>query len=154
MPRRKLSAADYAAYLLTRRLQSRHELEEKLARKKYESEDIQDVIKRFTELNLINDERFARSYVSDKVDFARRGRWRIALELKKKGIAKELIDMSINEIDPTDELEAARAVLTGRERLWANLEPQKKYQRSVGLLSRRGFSVKIIQTVLRTDSEE
>ncbi|HUD21187.1 MAG TPA: regulatory protein RecX [Candidatus Saccharimonadales bacterium] len=145
------SASDYAAYLLTRRLQSQRELEEKLARKKYDPEEIASVITRFKEVGLIDDQRFAKSYVADKLEFARRGRWRISLELRKKGISKELIDEFVGSIEPEEELRVARELLKGRQRAWANLDPQKRYVRAVGLLSRRGFSGNIIRQVLAKD---
>lgn len=147
MPR--AGALAYALWLLERRLRTEHELREKLLLHKYEQSEISEVIAKLKEKKLIDDEQYARHYVLDKSEFARRGRYRISLELKKKGISKEVIDKAVAEIDPDVELEAARSLLKGKERLWGEMDPQKKYQKAMGLLSRRGFSVGMIKEVTK-----
>ncbi len=145
---KRYSSLEYALFLIKNRAQTRKQIEEKLTRKKYEPDDIAKTILQLEKANLINDETFAQNYVRDKISIYRRGRWRIVQELRQKGVVKELIDKAIEDISEDDELEAARSLIKGRERQWADLEPQKKYLRSVGLLSRRGFSGKIIKQIL------
>lgn len=148
------SAYTYALYLLKNHSQTRFQLQEKLKRKQYSPEEIIETMKRLEELKLIDDKCYAENYIHDKVTFARRGRFRIAGELLQKGVDKTIIDKATQSITEEQELEAAKSLLSGRQRTWSNLDERKKYIRAVSLLQRHGFSGKIIKTVLNTPEDE
>lgn len=148
----KHSALNYGLYLLGRRGRSQFELKTKLLEKGYDAEEVTAVITRLVGMKLLDDQQFAASYARDKVSIYRRGRYRIGLELSRKGVKKEVIDDTLAQVEETDELAAAISLLKGRERAWQNLDERKRYQRSVQLLGRRGFSGKIIRQAM-TNSE-
>lgn len=147
---RQYNALEYSLYLLKNRAQTERQLREKLSRKKFELKDIDETIAKLKKANFIDDEKFAHNYAQDKVRIYRRGRYRIALELRQKGISKDLIKKSTDEINEDDELEAALALVRSKRRQWLELDDQRKYLRTVGLLSRRGFSGRIIKEVVAT----
>lgn len=145
---KRYSALEYALYLLKNRAQTEKQLKEKLVHKKFELIDIEETLSKLKKTSFINDEKFAHNYAQDKVRIYRRGRYRITLELMQKGISKDLIKKSTDEIDENDELEAAILLVKSKARQWSDLDDQKRYQRAFGLLSRRGFSGKIIKKIL------
>jgi len=149
MPRR--SAAQYALYLLGRRARTQRELRQKLTDKGYELDQVEKVLQNLQDINLINDEQFAHNYAQDKVRIYRRGRHRIGLELIHKGIDKELVKQATEKIKEEDELEAAKSLLKGKERNWANLTDRKRFERSISLLQRRGFSGSVIRQAISKD---
>ena len=67
-------------------------------------------------------------------------------ELEQKGVDAEIIDAVINTPEEDYDL-ALKLAKTRLERL-KNLPTQKQYQRTAGLLQRRGFSWDVINKVL------
>lgn len=151
---KRYNALEYALYLLQNRAQTEKQLRDKLARKKFEQTDIDQTILKLAKAGYVNDEQFAHNYAQDKVRLNRRGRFRIALELLQKGVSKELIKKSTDQINETDELEAARSLIAAKKRQWQHLDPQKVYLRTVSLLTRRGFSAKIVKELTKRQTEE
>lgn len=146
MPKRPSLA--YALYLLGRRGRTTRELRDKLAQKKYEPEEITETIRRLSEMGLLDDATFAENYARDKVAIYRRGRYRIGLDLLRKGVAKEDIDSALATIEDDDEMAAAHSLAVARLKNWDALEPLKRRARLLSLLQRRGFSAKVVRTVV------
>lgn len=138
----------YALYLLGRRGRTRFELQTKLTDKGYEAADVNTTLERLEKLGLINDEEFAQNYARDKVAIYRRGRYRIGMELLKKGVTKEKIAAALEGLQEEDEQAAAESLIQGRLRQWQKLDDRQRYVRAFSLLQRRGFSGKIVKAVL------
>lgn len=79
-----------ALNLLTRRDHSRLELKQKLLRKDYDPDDIDFILNRLTESDLLNDHRFAESYIRYRSSRGF-GPTRIRMELQTKGVAESII---------------------------------------------------------------
>lgn len=148
----KAGALAYALWLLERRLRTEAELRAKLVLRKYDPEEIAGVISKLKEKKLLDDAQYARHYVQDKAEYARRGRYRLKLELRKKGVDETLIAQALDDLPAEQELDSARQLLATRARSWQKLEPIKRYQRAVTLLMRRGFSSSIINQVVKRES--
>ncbi len=144
----------YALYLLGRRGRTKYELKSKLFEKGYEPETVEATMKRLEEMSLLDDKTYAELYARDKVGIYRRGRYRIGLELRRKGVDKELVDEAVGAIDEQDELAAAISLLKGRQRAWADLHDRKRFERSTHLLQRRGFSGKVIRQAINEFEQE
>ncbi len=71
-------------------------------------ESIERIIDRLIKENFINEARFCRSFVNDKLRFNKWGRIKIGYELRRKGIAQELVDEALNGIDENE----YRSILT------------------------------------------
>ena len=94
------------------------------------------VLARLEELELLDDERFARLYAEDKRERSGWGAERIEQALLDRGIEYGLAGAAASA--PSDE-EVERAVGILRERDF-ELEDPVDRQRALGLLARRGFS--------------
>lgn len=145
MPKRPSLA--YALYLLGRRGRTKRELQDKLTEKKYAADDIAATISRLIGMGLLDDATFAENYARDKVAIYRRGRYRIGLDLLRKGVAKDQIDAALATIEESDERAAALSLATSRLKNWQTLEPLKQRARLLSLLQRRGFSPKVVRSV-------
>ena len=62
------------------------------------------------------------------------------MELRRKGIEDEVAREALDEIDPDDEVEAARALVRAKLRSVRNLDRDKAVRRLVGMLARKGHS--------------
>lgn len=87
------------------RLRSTKEIKDYLTRKKIESEDIELVIDKLTKTNNLNDDYFSICFIKDKFRFTSWGQYRIKQELKKLGVADEIINKNINIISKEESLE-------------------------------------------------
>lgn len=151
--RRKLNPLEYAVYLIGRRGRTRAEIRWKLLEKKYPEDEINMTLARLDEINLLDDRKFAEAYTTDKVNIYRRGRFRIGLELLRKGVDKEIIDQSLSQVKEEDELKAATSLLEGRRRSWRDLHERKRFERAMALLQRRGFSPKVVRLAIQQFEE-
>lgn len=149
MSPRPLPPLQYALYLLRNRARSRRDMLVKLRDKGYDDEEIDITVKKLEKIGFLDDKKYAENYVHDKVTIYRRGRHRIALELAQKGIPKEIINEAISQIESEQELSAARSLLESKERQWRDLTERKRFEKSVHLLQRRGFSGAVIRELLR-----
>lgn len=78
--------------------------------------DAARIIDSLVDRRFIDDRRFCRAYVRDKVKFARWGRRKIALGLYENGIARDLRSEALADIDPHEYLDNLRHLLQLKRR--------------------------------------
>ena len=81
------------------KLRSEKELKEYLLKKEYEKKSIALVIDKLKNEGYINDELFAKAFISDKIRINNYGQNKIINELKKYEIDNDIIEKSIENID-------------------------------------------------------
>lgn len=91
-------AKDDAYNFLSYRERSRYEIETKLKNKGYQKNIIKKVTSDLKRLNYIDDYRFSKKWIKDRINLKPRGRHMLRLELKKKGIDNKIIDQVLNEL--------------------------------------------------------
>ena len=139
--RNRLEAAyGQALRLISYRPRSEREIRIRLARKG-QPEEVQDaVIKQLRSEGLTDDAAFARMWIENRMEFRPRGAWALRAELTGKGVAREQIDMALEDFD---EDEAARRAARQGARRYTHLSPDLFRRRLSAYLSRRGFSYQI-----------
>jgi regulatory protein len=130
---------------LSYRPRSEAEMRERLRQRGFEDNQIEIVINKLKEQNLLDDTAFARFWKDNRETFRPRSQRLTKLELRKKGVADEIIDEVVSQADDIDS--AYRAA----SRKAPNLAKQEYvvFRRRLGdYLKRRGFSYPVInQTV-------
>ncbi len=138
-------AKSAAFNLITYRPRSEREVAQKLRKKEFDDSTIERVIIRLRELDLLDDAAFARYWIDQRETFKPRSRMALRQELMQKGIAREIIDEYLDEVDETA---AALKAVRAKAMRWRAL-PDDEYRRKVmGFLQRRGFYYGVIQDVL------
>jgi regulatory protein len=141
-------AKDDAFNLLSYRERSQAELEERLVRKGYSVQIIAEVISTLKDLNYLDDRRFARKWIKDRIRNRPRGRYVLELELGKKGIDERIIKESLADLlSEEKELELALRVA----RKWIKIYPQKQDDNMIKLkkhLQNKGFSLDILNKAI------
>jgi regulatory protein len=129
------------------RPRSESELRKRLTQHGFQSDIIEDVIKRLKEQNLVDDVAFARFWMENRETFSPRSQWLTSLELRRKGVSDDTISMVVSDIDDDDS--AYQAALSRGRRL--PLSDYPAFRRRLGdFLKRRGFSYGVIaRTVQR-----
>lgn len=140
-------AREYALSLLDYRAKTRKELERKMLQKGYAEDVVATVLTRFEDIDLINDERFAADWVTSKLTYRPMGRTRLQWDLRRKGVAPEIVDEALEQVDEEKELEMALD-LAGRKLGGAMPKDPDVKRKLVGFLQRRGFRWDIISRVL------
>lgn len=92
------AAKDYAIKLLSYRERTCKEIKDRLVKKGFDNPTIERVINHLLDINYLNDKRFARLWIKDRIKNKPRGRILIQHELKKKGIADKDIDILLNDL--------------------------------------------------------
>lgn len=156
-PRGPGSDADADAYavaravvlrLLTGAPKSRSELEKALRRKGCPDDVAARVLDRYAEVGLVDDEAYARAFVRSKQ--AGRGLARRALthELRAKGVADEIAEAVLDEVDPQDERGRAHALVEKRLRAMHGLDRATQTRRLSGMLARKGYGHDVARSVI------
>lgn len=147
--------ADFPIYFdkvltfLSFRSRSELEIKEYLLRKSCSLELIEEIIAKLKHLNFINDEEFARSWIQSRTGFRPEGRALILMELRKKGISKDIIDKVFPEERPASQenMLAEKLALKKLERI-KNLPFLEQKKKLYSFLSQKGFSFDVIFTIV------
>ncbi|GAA4706659.1 hypothetical protein GCM10023215_53990 [Pseudonocardia yuanmonensis] len=147
------AAKEICLRLLTDRARSKHELATALRKKGVAGEISEKVLERFDEVGLIDDQAFADAWVRSRHRARGLGRRAIAQELRRKGVAKEVADTALTEVDDAAEEQRARELVDRRLRGVTVSGPedrQKAGRRLLGMLARKGYPPPIAYRVVRT----
>jgi regulatory protein len=126
------------------RVRSRRELTEYLNRKNCAGDEIEVALERLEGLGLVDDEAFAAAWIADRLAVRPRSRMRLAQELAAKGVARDIIDVALEEIEPERELETLKGVIERKMRS-TGYEDRKKL---VAYLQRQGYRWSLIKEAL------
>lgn len=133
----------YAFRALGQRALTEHELRGKLERRSDNPDLITEVLRRVQELGYQQDVQVAR------METSRRGvgQFRVRQTLKRRGLDNELIEETMQAIDPDEEYAAATELLSRR---WPGLARKRDPRASAyALLARRGFPGNVIWAAIR-----
>lgn len=111
------AARDVCIRLLSVRPRTRAELDTALRRRGVDDEVIADVLNRYSDVGMIDDEAFARAWVTSRHHSKGLARRALAGELRRKGVADDDVDAALDELDGEAEMETARALVARRLRV-------------------------------------
>ena len=126
---------------LSYRPRSEFELRERLYRRGFDGESMEEVFTKLRERGLVDDAAFAQFWRDNRESFSPRSQWLTRLELRRKGVAEDTIDQVVGVID--DHNSAYRAALNKARSLSVS-DYQSFRHRLAGYLKRRGFSYGVI----------
>ncbi|GGR62321.1 hypothetical protein GCM10010197_31950 [Nocardioides luteus] len=136
---------------LTGQARSRKELADKLEKKEVPAALATQLLDRFEEVGLIDDEAFARAWIASRQPGKGLARRALAQELRRKGIDDEVAREALDEIDPDDEREAGRRMVRRKLRSLERFDDQTKTRRLVGMLARKGYGAGVAFSIVREE---
>lgn len=142
----------YALRILSKKRYTISEMQKKLTlyanrREKVNEEDVNSVLNRLLELNYLDDEKFAKDYVSQRIHLKPRGKSLLKRELKFKGIPNDILDKIFEEIDFNEEQFIFEA-LSKRSHKWDKFPLRKQKLKAYQFLYSRGFKREAIYKAL------
>jgi regulatory protein len=123
---------------LSYRARTRAELASAMAGKGVPDPVAEQVLDRFTEVGLVDDEAFARAWVTRRSAGKGLARRALAQELRHRGVEDGTAAAALDALDPGAEDEAALELVRRRLLAMATLEPTVRVRRLVALLARKG----------------
>jgi regulatory protein len=136
---------DAAVRYLGYRPRSESEIRERLSRRGFDAETVEAVAGKLIEQGLIDDSSFARFWKENREAFSPRSKYLTARELKKKGVADEVIDDAVSGIDDSESAYQTASVRAARMTFTDYSEFRNRLG---GHLRRRGFSWEIIKKII------
>ncbi len=134
-----------ATHYLSYRPRSEFELRERLYRRGFDGDSVGAVLARLKGQGLVDDVEFAQFWQENRQSFSPRSRSLTSLELRRKGVAEEIIGRVVSAV--SDEDSAYRAALSKARRL--PVSDCQSFRRRLGeYLRRRGFSYGVINNTV------
>ena len=143
---------DVARQIVLRQLtmapRSRKQLEDKLRQKGCADEVSREVLDRLVEVGLIDDAAFARMLVRSRQETRGLAPRALTQELRRKGVADDLIQDALADIEPDDQVDRARELVDKRLRTMGGLDKQVQTRRLAGFLARKGYDSSVAFRVI------
>lgn len=144
----------YCFRLLRIRQRSQAEIAQRLKQKRYPSKIINKLVQYLKNLELINDQQFARDWIKMRL-FKGLGRHRIRCELRQKGISSAIIEkILLDSLKDVDEASVAGQVVRKRIQRYKNLDPSVVKRRLYGYLMRRGFEESLVLQSIQVNDHD
>ena len=141
--------------LIDHRMRTRRELSHKLASRGRSPEIIENVLDRLENAGLIDDARFARLWIDERLRTRPVGLALLRRELRQKGIDAEIVEAALEEsASGEEETERAYEALLRQSRRYARLDRDAAHRRMVAFLGRRGFGQAVIYHVVHRVLDE
>lgn len=144
---------DVARQIVLRQLtmapRSRHQLEDKLRAKGCADDVARVVLDRMEQVGLVDDEAYARMLVRSRQETRGLAPRALTQELRRKGVADDVIEDALSEVDPEDDADRARDLVEKRLRTMRGLDRQVQTRRLAGFLGRKGYDSAVAYRVIR-----
>jgi regulatory protein len=136
---------------LTGQARSRRELRDRLAKKDVPDELAERLLDRFSDVGLVDDEAFARSWVESRQRSRGLARRALAQELRRKGVDDETARTALDDLDPAREEQAAHDLVRKKLRSMRGVDHVTATRRLAGLLARKGYPAGLAFAVVRDE---
>lgn len=142
-------AKQQAYRLLAYRSQTSSELRERLQRRGYDAAVIDEVLRQLAADGYIDDHKVALNWARYRLQTKPLGRWRLAWELRRRGVPSELLEEVLREVyDEYDEVMLAEQVLRKRLRTKELPRSARDRQREARYLLSLGFEADTVAAAL------
>ncbi|MBQ7947484.1 MAG: RecX family transcriptional regulator [Bacteroidaceae bacterium] len=111
------------------------------------------IIERLQDEGFINEERYCRAFVNDKLRFNRWGRIKITAALYEKRLPREYITQAIEQIDEEQYMQTLRDLIAAKQKELKSDDFATK-QKIVRFAASRGFEPAKIMQIVKCDSYE
>lgn len=131
-----------------------HELLEKMRRWELSEEAQARIMEKLVTGRYVDDERFARAFVSDKIRYNKWGRHKVEQALWLKHIDKSIVSEVLDAVDDREYVDVLRPLLKQKRR---STKAQSEYELTMKLIKfalGRGFTMDIIKQCIEVEDED
>lgn len=146
---------DAALRILMRRAHSIHEMKQALARRCEDEKIVKSVVERLKRENLLDDARYAKQFTRQRTESRKQGEFRIARDLRARGIPDRHIETAIKEAaGSTDAAAVIRQRIERKLRMFRGEIDEKKMASLYRSLIGAGFPSDLIRKELHRITKE
>ena len=146
---------DSALRALMRRAHSVYEMRQALERRAEDKSLVKNVLDRLKREGLIDDARYAKQFARHRTESRRQGKFRIARDLRARGVPDRHIETALNEVShETDEAALIRKRIERKLKLLRGEIDDRKLASLYRSLLRAGFPSDLIRRELRSITKE
>ena len=139
-----------AVRALMRRAYSAHEMKQLLGQRTEDDHLLGTVMDRLKRAKMIDDERFAKQFVRQRTEIRRQGKFRIARDLRERGVPDRHIEAALAETaKETDEAAIVRQRLERKLQSFRGEVDERKTASMYRSLLRAGFSADVVRQELK-----
>ena len=131
-----------------------YEMTEKMRRWELSDEAQARIMQRLVSERYIDDERYARAFVKDKVRYNKWGRRKVEQALWQKRIDDDIRQRVLNEVDDEEYLNVLRPLLHQKRKTVKAASDYERNQKLVKFALQRGFTYDIIRQCIDGDIDE
>lgn len=142
------------AQLCARSEHCQYDMLEKMRRWEMSDEAQARVMQRLISERYVDDERYARAFVKDKIRYNKWGRRKVEQALWQKHIDKNIQQQVLNDVDDQEYLDVLRPLLKQKRKSTKAASDYELNQKLVRLALSRGFTYDIIRQCLDVDDED
>jgi regulatory protein len=144
-----------AVRALMRRAYSAHEMKQLLGQRTEDDHLLGTVMDRLKRAKMIDDERFAKQFVRQRTEIRRQGKFRIARDLRARGVLDRHIEAALAETaKETDEAAIVRQRLERKLQSLRGEIDERKTASMYRSLLRAGFSADVVRQELKAITRE
>ena len=141
---------DAAVRALMRRAYSVYEMKQLLGRRTEDGKLLGTVMDRLKRAKMVDDERFAKQFARQRTEIRRQGKFRIARDLRARGVPDRHIEAALAEsAKETDESAVVRQRLERKLRSFRGEITENKIASMYRSLLRAGFSADVVRRELK-----
>lgn len=137
---------------------TRKELYDRLRERRYPTDLIEIVLDKLEVQKDIDDAAYAEYFAYSRHTYERYGKRAIENKLRQKGVSSDIIAAAVENLDMEEEEENAQLLVERKLRYMRNMDEQKKTQRLIGMLVRKGYdmgtALRIVKEAIILDNEE
>lgn len=130
------------------------EMLEKMRRWELQEEEQARVMQRLVSERYVDDERYARAFVKDKVRYNKWGRRKVEQALWQKHIDDDIRQRVLDEVDDSEYLAVLKPLLQQKRRSTKAANDYELNQKLVRFAVSRGFTFDIIRQCLEVNEED
>jgi len=132
----------------TLRPRSEKEISDRLKKYKVHESLHKKLFNKLKRLDLIDDKKFAKWWIEQRLQFRFKSRRELEYELRMKGIDREIISQLLNElISQEKEIEMAKKLIEKKKYRWGKLPAMEKKRKISEFLGRKGFGRDVVRKV-------
>lgn len=132
----------------------RADVEDKLLKWNVSHEATERILDRLEADNFLNEERYCRAYINDKLRLAKWGKQKIAGGLRLKQVSYKLAWQLLEEVDQEEYLAVLRGIIASKRK---SIHAENEYELNAKLIRfalSRGFEMKDIRCYVQADETD
>jgi regulatory protein len=134
------------------RPRSLKEVKDYFKRKEIDSSLYQNILDRLEKLQLLDDQKFAKWWVDQRLEFKHKSKKDITFELRQKGIDTNIIK-NVLDGSEIDELKIVKELIEKKKYKWERYDEKVRKQKIAQYLAGKGFNWDIIKNVVDINQE-